>query len=296
MDEIWSPTRYDGGVTRRLDHRRLALGLGLWLLALLPARVLTAESPDIPREQHPWARFDPGSWKTVRIVAETLDDDGKVSSSSTTETRTCLVDLNESGFELEIESSVDVSGKRLASPPQYQELKLPCAAPGGASGGSDFKNVGTATYALDGRQVPCDIYEVQANGNGERSTTRVYYSSGFSPRILKEETITTDAEGQATLRESTESVVATDMPYKMKSTILPTWQTQTFRKTTKGVTVEIQVHSDRIPGGVVAQSIKELDTSGRVIRRSTLELVDYGQEEVRQVNERRRARQVRRAR
>ena len=42
-----------------------------------------------------------------------------------------------------------------------------------------------------------------------------------------------------------------------------------------GKKVTVEVHCDDVPGGVVSHSASETDASGRVIRRSTLELINF---------------------
>ena len=53
---------------------------------------------------------------------------------------------------------------------------------------------------------------------------------------------------------------------------------KTLQKTPKGTIYTLAVVCPDIPGGIVSNSSKELDSSGRLIRRSTLELVDYNTE------------------
>ena len=77
---------------------------------------------------------------------------------------------------------------------------------------------------------------------------------------------------------SGESVVAVDMPSKVLSDIHSTWQVKSVRTHPKGKSITLLVYADQVPGGVVSHSSKELDASGQVVRRSTLEVVDYGVE------------------
>src|SRR6266581_4913218 len=62
-----------------------AVGLWLGILAVIVCGVtLKAESVQVPqpemspRDLHVWGRFDPGTWKRVRIVTETLNERGRV--------------------------------------------------------------------------------------------------------------------------------------------------------------------------------------------------------------------------
>ena len=67
---------------------------------------------------HPWGCCQPGTWKLVRVVTETLDEGGRVIGSSTTETKTTLVAADRDGITLEIQASMEVAGKRFQAEPQ----------------------------------------------------------------------------------------------------------------------------------------------------------------------------------
>lgn len=244
----------------------LVIGVGL------SQRLLHAQPPQPPREDHPWARFEAGAWKEVRVVAETLNEENQVGSSSVTDTSTRLVSVTSNSYELQIEMSVEVAGKKLKADPQnqtFQYLGLKEETE------SAIKNIGEATYAIDGKRIPCEVFEQESSSNGKKIATKIYYAKNFVPHVLKKESITTDASGETTLSETTESVVAFDMPHTVLDEILSTWHVRVLRKNAKGTAITLEVHSPTIPGGVVANSTKELDSTGRVIRRSTLEVVDY---------------------
>jgi hypothetical protein len=109
--------------------------------------------------------------------------------------------------------------------------------------------------------------------------TKLYYSEKVAPYVLKKESTATDAAGSATLLETVEAVVALEMPQKLKDDIVTTSHIKTVRRSGKGTIVTLEVHSPKVPGGVVSHTSKELDANGHVVRRSTLELVDYGEED-----------------
>ena len=46
-------------------------------------------------EHHPWGAFRPGAWKQVCVVTETLDEKGFVKNTSTIETKTTLISVDE---------------------------------------------------------------------------------------------------------------------------------------------------------------------------------------------------------
>jgi hypothetical protein len=55
-----------------------------------------------------------------------------------------------------------------------------------------------------------------------------------------------------------------------------TWTTQTIQKHSGGRTVTREVHAAEVPGGVIEHESQEYDADGKLLRRSTLELLSYG--------------------
>jgi hypothetical protein len=139
--------------------------------------------------------------------------------------------------------------------------------------------VGITSVDIEDRRIPCQVFEMEVLAEDQKRTTKLYYSDRVAPHVLKKESTSTDPAGKTTLHETLEAVVALDMPQKVLKDIESTAHVKTVRRNGKGTTVTIEVHSSKVPGGVVSHTSKELDTNGRIIRRSTLELVDYGLEE-----------------
>ena len=98
-----------------LASRVLTLALGL---AAVCASGM-AQELGVTAKFHPWGQFDPGTWKMVRVVTETLNEQGQVVSTSTTDTKTTLVDIDNAGVTLEIQACMEVAGKRFEAEPQF---------------------------------------------------------------------------------------------------------------------------------------------------------------------------------
>ncbi len=99
----------------RLLRQGLCLAIALGWLAPLPA---AAEATLVAAEHHPWGCFRPGAWRVVRVITETMGEDGEVSSTSTTETRTTLQAVNQRELTLLVEVTVEAAGKRFDGKPQ----------------------------------------------------------------------------------------------------------------------------------------------------------------------------------
>ncbi len=245
---------------------------GLWLAAAAAA----AEQPDsVSRRHHPWGRFEPGAWKLVRVTTQTLDEQGVVGSSSTSETRTTLMSVEEDGVVLEVQAVVEVAGKHFAAEPRtikqgfHGELSAAQVQMEPAQAGQ---------VVLEGRQVACWVQEFVFQTPGAKTLVTLHFSDQVAPYLLKRASTTTDPETGETLAQTQVEIIARHLPWKLRSEIRPCVLIRTTRKHAKGMVVTWALSSSDVPGSVVAHSSKELNANGRVVRRSVLELVDYGVE------------------
>jgi hypothetical protein len=229
----------------------------------------------VPREQHPWGRFKTGAWKQVRVVTESLDAQGKATGVSKTETKSTLVELDESGYMLEIEVTVEVAGKRFSAQPQFVRQGFNGEAEGQKL--ISFKNLGSSTCKINGREIESDVRQLVLNGGEQKRTTTVHYAGTVEPYVLKRETSTTDAAGQTTFSQNLVEVLALDMPLKIRGKMRTVSHTKTVSARPSGKTITLETHCLDVPGTVVSHTSKELDESDRVVRRSTLELVDFAE-------------------
>lgn len=243
------------------------------LLGLMPTAAW-ADRDSIPRESHPWGRFQPGAWKRVRVLTETLDEHGAVTGTSITETKTTLRSVSDEGVSLAVELLVEIAGKRLDAEPQ--EFKQ------GFHGELldqkiQIHNLGNAELTVEGRKIACQMEQVESVGGTTKTRTKTYWSGDVAPYILKREITTTGPDGKIQSQSNTE-VVALDMPQRVLGEILSTAHVRTVLTHAKGTITTFSVTSVDVPGGVICHTAKELDENGRLVRRSSLELVDYGLE------------------
>lgn len=254
---------------------RQSIPITVSLLAFLACLGSVRAELLVPREQHPWGRFKTGSWKQVRVTTETLDAQGQVSGVSKTETKSTLVELDESAYTLQIEVTVEVAGKRFSAQPQFVRQGFNGEAEGQKL--VSFKKLGPGSCKINGREIPIDMRQVVMNGGEQKRITTVHYTGTVEPYVLKRETSTTDAAGQITLSQNLVDVLALDMPLKIRGVMRTVSHTKTVSARPSGKTITLETHCLDVPGTVVSHTSKELDESDRVVRRSTLELVDYGE-------------------
>jgi len=236
-------------------------------MELTPAR-----AQEISVKEHPWGRFQPGAWKVVSVKTETLDEQGLVASTSITETQTTLKEIAEDGVTLEVKVSVEVAGKPFEAEPQTVKQ--------GFHGGlltSELKvtPLEDSEVTIEGRAIPCKVLRLEFAGPTSKTTTTIYHSPTTAPYVFRRDCVTTDAAGENVLSESSTRVVALDMPCKVLAEIKPAALVKSTHKHAKGTVTTWAYTSPDVPGGVISHSSKEVDTNGRVVRRSTLRLVGY---------------------
>ena len=138
------------------------------------------------------------------------------------------------------------------------------------------KRVGDAGVFINGSKVPCEVRQITVNGEEGKRVITVHYSQRIAPYVLRRETTAIDTDGKPTDVTSQVDVVAVDMPFKVKGEQKTCSTVRVIHQQGKASILTIEFHCPEIPGAVVSHTSKETDESGRVIRRSTLELVDSG--------------------
>lgn len=251
-------------------------GKHLFIVAVLLTGFVSqalGEAPTDVSELNPWTRFGVGSWKKVRAYSESLNEAGKVESTSVKDTKTTLIEVTDTHFTLKVETTVEVAGKKFVAEPKYLQQ--------GYNGETDgqtveIKKMGPGEVVIDGRKYPSEIQQVIVNGDELKRVSLVYISQSISPYILRRETKATDAAGSTKNYESVVEVVAVDMPARVLTESKTVSHVKTTHRQANGnSTVVMETHCKDVPGGVVAHSAKELNVAGRVLNRETLEVIEY---------------------
>ena len=227
----------------------------------------------MPREKHSWGRFKPGSWRRVRVFSEDLDENGKTLSSSTKETTTTLLEVDESIFTLHVEGSVEVAGERIASEPQTVKQGFNGE---GLSKGVSPEKVGKSIVEINGEAIECELRRLVTNGGDSKKITTIHYSDEQAPHILRKETTIQKAMDNTKVASSQVEVLAVRVPYRISAETKMVSFVKIVNRHQDGSTVTVEVHSPDVPGGVVAHTSNEMDGNGTIIRRSRLELIDFG--------------------
>ena len=247
-----------------------ALATALGVLAFVPA-LNAADVLSFPPEHHPWGHFPVGSSKVVRTTSESLDEKGQVVSITTTDTKTTLTAADATSYTLQTDATVDVASRRITAAPQIARHGYYGELPGQALGA---KRTSDASVTIDGKSIPCEVRQVVVSGDSGKVVTTLYYSDQYPPFVLRRET---SVEGAAEEKRNSSlvEVVALDLPQRVRGELKSASYIKTTQTLPQSSKVTLEVHCDEVPGGVVAHWASETDASGRVLRRSTLELVEY---------------------
>ena len=222
-------------------------------------------------QRHPWARFGPGSLKTVAIVTKTLGPTGEVVSTTRGETKTTLVQVDPTRFMIKVETTMQVAGKQLAAPPKYITRGF-----NGEVNDQEavVKRLGIGEIAICGKRFKSEIQRVVIKGDDIRLVTTVHYSPDHGPYVLRRET--KGVSGEVNRFESLVEVVALDAPVEVLGSPKHSSHVKTVRKTGNGDTaVTLEVHCMDVPGAVVSHTKRIFAADGRVVQRQTLELLDF---------------------
>ena len=241
------------------------------LCASAASSPLLAQTPAFPPDHHPWGRFPIGSWKLVRVVSEAMDAQGRVATVTTTETKTTLVASDAASYTLRTDVTVEVAGRRFASAPQTSKHGYYGETPGQPV---SVKQLGDSQLSLDGRMVACELRQAVVETEGTKRVSTIHYSSSLPPYQLRRETTAEGADDEKRATTVVE-IVALNLPQRVVDEIKQATYVKTTHKHAQGSKLTLEVQCDDVPGGVVSHWSTETDAAGKMLRRSTLEMVDY---------------------
>lgn len=240
------------------------------LVSLSAGRLACAQEALIPPERHAWAKFPIGSWKRMKVTRETYDERG-VPTVSVEEIKTTIVSVNESNYELLGEHTTELGGRTFLQ--SSQAVKYGYSGEKDAETVESVKNLGERELVLNGRKILCEVRQAIIVGEDKsRTAVTVHYSRDVFPHALKREF---GVPGEAAAAATVEQVITVGMPYQVlqqprsAAFVLTRQKLPTYSRETMEVTC------DEVPGGIVDQWRKEIDSSGKLVRRLTFELVDY---------------------
>jgi len=134
------------------------------------------------------------------------------------------------------------------------------------------------TLTIDGQEIRCASEQIEISGGVTREISVITFAADRRPAILRRKSTLSDATGSKVMQEVTSEVKAIDMAHRVLDALNPkaAYLVRVDQKNDRGTTVTWSWHVPEVPGEIVDQCSKKLDTMGRLVRRTTLEVVAYG--------------------
>ena len=120
--------------------------------------------------------------------------------------------------------------------------------------------------------------ELTDPGKTRSRTVEVYSNNDVAPYVLRRESTAKDSGKPSTFSRTTMVVDALKMPCEVQDRIKSAAHVRTIVQRARGTTTILAYTSTEVPGGIICQRSKEQDAEGRLVRRSVLELTDFGLE------------------
>jgi len=239
-----------------------------------PQEPSQAENWQYPAEHHPWGRFPVGAWRELEITTETFDENNKLFGKSVTTQREILKAIADDSYVIDVQATVDVSGKRIQGPWNTRVLRLATDRPGAI-----FSSTRQADHmlALPIGAVSCQVWEVRYSDESSNLLDRVYYSPEVYPHVLARNVIEQSEDTPIEMAPlDAVTTVARSLPHNFEGRILECVAQQTIRRRDKGNSQTVAILSSEIPGGELETQSTDFDSSGRRIRWSVQKLIGHG--------------------
>jgi hypothetical protein len=215
-----------------------------WLLLVVAVISLgpsVSVAEDIPREQHAWGRFAPGSWTRIRVTVESIGENGQKTKRSELVT-TRLVAVDEHGVTLQRET---VGTAKNDKPQKTKPVTLNWD--GTRRDGTRSERVSLGELKILGRSHTCQTHSVTRIIGDTRVTTKSWYSPDTAPYFLKQLIRVGGPKPRHTAREVTR-IKATR---KVGDKSYPGWEARTVVADPAGRARMLEFHSHLVPGSLV---------------------------------------------
>lgn len=237
------------------------------------------------RRTHPWARFEPGAWRRLRVVTESLDAAGESSGVNASERIERLVAVDDETYTLEVENLAPLAG--LPTPGAVERRHLSLLTDRSADLGKlTIEEAEPANISfggsLGGIVVPCRTWRATTTGEGAIEEELLSVAVGSDPAVLRR-TLTTTIGG-APGATVTANVSRLDLPALYAERLTRSWHLATTITHPSGSRTErAAVYSADAPGGLHSESAADFDASGRRTFWSVTDLVESGRTPVERV-------------
>ncbi|MEL0097167.1 MAG: hypothetical protein VW875_15080 [Planctomycetaceae bacterium] len=221
------------------------------------------------QDRHAWARFQPESWKSVRVSHSLIDAAGKVTSEVVTLTTTELVEASRNQFTLSVEYTVKIGEQQVNQSKERMKREI-------NSKGTGFSEiVENTTIKVGDYEMPVEVFTVQYSTKRGKRLSKVFISKETMPSVLRRETTFTNKKGEVEYK-TTSNVVE----YGLTKEILGK-QMQVSRVVTLHEQNGTKIRTDElfcsdVPGGIIAQETTQTDADDVLTSKTIVSLLDYG--------------------
>ncbi|MEQ8846485.1 hypothetical protein [Botrimarina sp.] len=241
-----------------------------------PPREAAEQLAERLREEHPWARFEPGAWRKVRIVSEAFDERGQVVGGSLAEQTDRLVSIDSQSYTIQTERVVTLAGRSTRRPIETRRLSL-WNDLGADAGPLKVTRGDRTSISLGGVAVPSQAWELEQHTPAGLEVETLYTSLDGPPLVLRREQQSIVDDSPATLRVY--AVVRRGQPLLMGESLVESWQTtETIEQTSGARSETLGVYTTQAPGGLVHETLNATDAAGTRARWAVTELVEWGRD------------------
>lgn len=232
--------------------------------------------------EHLWGGFSPGAAIQTRTVTKTRQENKNKDSDddfvrSVSENRVILDAVDEHGVTLKVFSVVGLSARRYKAPPVTQRLDFFQYADENEK--LTHEELPAVSIDVAGTQVECQVRHYRRKSPKWRQETAVYYTNTLYPYVMRTETtrwnMPTETAPRETILSQTVTRVLQTAAIEVRSKHFGTFTIETVKNQGDTKTVGILRCLLNVPGGVISESIREIDASGKVVREVETVLKGY---------------------
>ncbi|WP_197526192.1 hypothetical protein [Botrimarina colliarenosi] len=237
--------------------------------------------PEVPSELldqlragHPWARFERGAWRRVRVITESFDAAGDFAGRTNTERVERLEATDDRSYTLQSENRVAFAGRPAPGAAETQRLWLLTDRPTDLGVPAAIEEEPTS-ISLGEVVVSCQTWRVTTEFEGALADERICVAPERVPSVLRRQLVSTSGEGPGTIQ--TQAVTRLDLPAIYGEELTRSWHVSTTITQPDGSRTERSaVYSADAPGGLHWEATSVYDSQGRRTHWSVAELVESG--------------------
>jgi hypothetical protein len=216
-----------------------------------------------------WAKFGSGSWKTVRIINKSYDENGALTNQGVTITQTEVARVTRRSFSLQVRATMEMMGEQFPSDPQLIERNFAEQTPVTTS-------IGKEALTIKGQDFPTEVVQTIIDGDNSTRTSTVHFCKLTNPQVLKRVTVAKDPSDDHVKSHTTVTVTELDKTVDVLGELKSCWTVTTVIKVGDITHTTTETHCADVPGELVKRTTEEHNSLGRLVRRSELEIEGYG--------------------